>query len=100
MKAVMTFFADARPKVHVKVVNVEEDDASAIERDWTFEIERSGAARRGKLALFIAAGGDLFECLELAWLAVDAQLKISAFSPLTNFPCLSKTITSVWTSSV
>src|SRR4029079_13794682 len=63
-------------KVYVKVVDVEEDNATTIEWYGTFEIDRSSAARRGQLALFITAGGDLFETLDRAWLAVDTQLEI------------------------
>ena len=60
----------------MKVVDVEEDDAAAIERHRTFEIERGGAARCGELAFFVAAGSDLFECLDGSWLAVDTQLEV------------------------
>ncbi len=88
-------------QVHVKIVNVEEDDATAIQWHRAFEIDSGGAARGGELALFVAAGRDQFETPRIArGLPSMRNSKLSLVRPLTKRPCLSKTITSVWTSSV
>ena len=62
----------AAAQVHVEVVDVEEDDATAIQGHRAFRIYGRCAACSGELALFVAAGCDPFERLNGSWLAVDA----------------------------
>src|ERR1043166_1983007 len=50
--------------VHVKVVDVEEDDATAIEGNGAFQIYGGSAARGRELALFVTACRDFFERLD------------------------------------
>ena len=77
MKFVITFRHRKARDVHVKVVDIEEDDAAAIERNRAIDVDCCCPARGGKLTLFIAAR-DKFKRLNGAWLAVDAQLEVVA----------------------
>ena len=64
--------------VHVEVVDVKEDDAPAIQRNGTFEIDGRRPARGGQLALFVATRSDKFKRLNRTWFAIDAQFEIVA----------------------
>jgi hypothetical protein len=59
-------------QIHVKVVEIEEDDATAIERYRALQIDGGRATRGGELGFLVATRDDLFECFDRADLAVDA----------------------------
>ena len=58
------------------VVDEEEDDAAAIERHRTFQVDGGKAASGCELALFITARRDHFKSFDRVRLAVDAQFEV------------------------
>ena len=92
-------------QVQMQIVDIEKDWPAAIERSRAgrfIALEVGGRPARGrKLRLFVdTTGSNLFEKLDRLGLAIDAKFEVLPSRPLTKRPCLSKTMTSVCTSSV